>query len=98
MASSLGIHDAARWQFWSRIHVPLSIAEFIAFSAMGPCPCPREIACNFLFIFISIASFSRSSYGSEPGEMTNTIGMMLDASLYEMPRLKGGGSMKRCPM
>ena len=39
--SRVFIHDAARWQFCRHTQVPLSTASMMAFSAMGPCPCPR---------------------------------------------------------
>ena len=38
----------------------------IARSAMGPCPCPREIACSLLLNPISSASLVSSAIGAAP--------------------------------
>jgi len=35
MASSLGIQETERWQFYSRAHPPVALALSMAFSAFG---------------------------------------------------------------
>lgn len=41
--SNDGIHDADKWQFWSKIHVPFASAALTNCSALPPWPWPREI-------------------------------------------------------
>eukprot|EP00965_Chrysotila_dentata_P234681 6200322-Pleurochrysis_carterae.AAC.1 len=62
-------------------------------SAIGPCPCPSEIATSFFEKRISFANFKSESYGSAPADSTNTMGSRLLASRKEVARLNGGASM-----
>ena len=54
--SNVGIQLGARWQFWKNTHFPRSMALNIRASALGPWPCPKEIAFNFLEKRISSAN------------------------------------------
>lgn len=73
------IHEAAKWQFWSRIHVPFSYPDFTNYCAFGPCPCPRDI--DYDLLSISLANLIKSVTGSEPGESKNIKGVRLVESL-----------------
>ena len=74
MVSRRVIHDTARWQFWSTTRRALSIMP----SAMGPCPCPSEMAYT-LNPCVS-AKYMSAAMGSDPGDSTNTSGWPGDES------------------
>ena len=45
--SKTGIHEADRWQFCNTTHNPSLTALSTIFSAIGPCPWPRDKESNF---------------------------------------------------
>lgn len=47
-SSIASIQETARWQFCRNTQFPVLIASLIIFSAMGPCPWPREIDCTLM--------------------------------------------------
>ena len=68
MVCSLGIQDAAKWQFWRKSQRPFKIwALAISSSALGPWPRPREIMsrCSVL-PRSSLANLRSWVPGSEP--------------------------------
>ena len=68
MVWSLGIHEAARWQFCKKSHRPFRICALaINSSALGPWPRPREIMskCSVL-PRSSLAKRNNWAAGSEP--------------------------------
>mmetsp|Transcript_66851 Transcript_66851/g.164804 ORF Transcript_66851/g.164804 Transcript_66851/m.164804 type:complete len:235 (+) Transcript_66851:696-1400(+) len=92
-ASILGIHDTARWQFCSRSHMPFLPASSSFRSAMGPCPCPREIESSLSLKPISSAKEIHAMVGSAPELSTKIRGTVAVASLKASGRLNAGGSM-----
>lgn len=90
-----GIHEAAKWQFWSSIHDPLSSAYFTSSCALGPWPCPREM--DFVFLSRSFANLRKSVTGSEPGESRKISGVKQVESLKHFPRSKVGGRINYLP-
>mmetsp|Transcript_8239 Transcript_8239/g.18050 ORF Transcript_8239/g.18050 Transcript_8239/m.18050 type:complete len:223 (-) Transcript_8239:9299-9967(-) len=96
--SSVGIQLMDRWQFCRHTQVPLSAASWMAFSAMGPCPCPSEMALSLLPKPISSANFISSVMGAAPGVSTNMRGVVHLETSKQPLRSKGGGSMNLLPM
>mmetsp|Transcript_54616 Transcript_54616/g.129031 ORF Transcript_54616/g.129031 Transcript_54616/m.129031 type:complete len:271 (-) Transcript_54616:191-1003(-) len=96
--SSVGIHEGAKWQFWSTHHVPRSMASSIMRSAMGPCPCPSDSDETFFDMPIDAARVRRAFMGSAPGERMKMRGDVTLESLYAEPRSKGGGSTNLAPI
>ena len=73
--SSVGIHETARWQFWSTTQPPICSASEISRCAIGPCPWPSEIACVRLPPKPRpSANFNSCAIGSWPGESTKISG------------------------
>mmetsp|Transcript_18459 Transcript_18459/g.55661 ORF Transcript_18459/g.55661 Transcript_18459/m.55661 type:complete len:222 (-) Transcript_18459:1094-1759(-) len=91
--SSVGIHDVHKWQFCSTTHEPARIPSVMSLRAIGPCPCPSEMAAVRLPPKPRVsAKRSSSVIGSWPGESTKMRGDVLDESLKHASRLNGGGS------
>ena len=78
--SSVGIHEVERWQFCSTTQPPVCSASLISRCAIGPCPCPSEIALTFLAIPFCSANLSSCAIGSWPGERMKTSGESADES------------------
>ena len=70
-----GIHDVARWQFWSATHSPSAIPRRISFSARGPCPWPSEIICMRSPMPIASRKRRMIEVGSAPVDNTKMIGV-----------------------
>ena len=70
----------------------------ISAAAIGPCPCPSEIAWNFLSYAFSLAKRSRLLIGSAPADMTNTSGVVLFESAKASCRSSGGISVYSRPI
>ena len=66
---------------WKKTHLPRSIALLIRASALGPWPCPSDIAFNFFENLISSANLYRATAGSVPGDNTKMRGTEGDESL-----------------
>ena len=66
---------------WKKTHLPRSIALLMRASALGPWPCPSDIAFNFLENLISSANLYRATAGSVPGDKTKMRGTEGDESL-----------------
>ena len=96
--SNVGIHEMLRWQFCKHTQVPLSAASWMAFSAIGPCPCPSEIASSLFPYPISSASLMSSVIGAAPGVSTKINGVVHLESPKHFFRSSVGGSIKRVPM
>lgn len=92
--SNFGIHDGAKWQFYSITHDPLIFESSIAFSANYPYPYPKLIALKNFYLLS--AKFIKLSIGSVPGNI-NTNGCAGLLSLYACDKLNGGGSVNFCP-
>jgi hypothetical protein len=90
-----GIHEAAKWQFWSNTQFPLSSAAFTNCSAFPPCPCPSEI--DSVFFYIYLANFKKSVTGSEPGESKNMSGVKHVESLKHLAKSNTGGMINYFP-
>merc|ERR1719446_1238385 len=75
--SSLGIHDLARWQFWSTTQSPFLHDFSMSAAAIGPWPCPSEMACMRSRYDFSVAKRTMVDIGSAPVERTKTIGTEL---------------------
>jgi hypothetical protein len=96
--SRVGIQLTARWQFCSTTHEPLKRASEMSFCAMGPCPCPSEMAFVFLPPMPRLsANLSSSAIGSCPGLRMKTSGDVGDESAKHSSRLNGGGSVNLGP-
>jgi len=76
---SYDIHDAAKWQFCSKIHVPFNSPDLTSYWAFGPCPWPSEMDYDFLSIYF--ANLVKSVTGSEPADKRNINGVKLLESL-----------------
>lgn len=74
--SSSGIHEIAKWQFYSKLHPPFDIISRIIRSAFGPYPWPSDIESTLLDIFCSSANLRKSATGSEPADSTNIKGVI----------------------
>lgn len=78
--SKSGMKDGAKWQFWSNTHLPSMIAFLMDFSAISPCPCPREIAMKFPLSPLESARVVISIRGSAPGDRMKINGVYLSES------------------
>mmetsp|Transcript_3517 Transcript_3517/g.8442 ORF Transcript_3517/g.8442 Transcript_3517/m.8442 type:complete len:210 (-) Transcript_3517:1964-2593(-) len=96
-ASSFPIHDDAKWQFWRMTHKPWSRPSAMAFSALGPWPCPSDTDCCLSFMPILTASRTISAMGSAPEDNTKIRGVTGLLSLKDFSKLKDGGSRKSFP-
>ena len=90
--SNFGINEAAKWQFYKKIHLPYSIPSYIAAQALSPYPYPKDLIINFEFMLNLEAKFSTSTLGSAPVERTNIKGVWQLESSYAPYRSKGGNS------
>mmetsp|Transcript_50872 Transcript_50872/g.110509 ORF Transcript_50872/g.110509 Transcript_50872/m.110509 type:complete len:269 (+) Transcript_50872:773-1579(+) len=92
------IQLVARWQFMRHTQSPRLLALDMSFSAMGPCPCPREMTCSLSPYSFSSAKRNKDEVGSAPVDRTKMIGVTQLVSLYTSERVKGGDSVYLIPM
>ena len=78
--SSVGIHEVDRWQFCSTTQPPVFSASTMSRCAIGPWPCPSEMALTFLSTPFCSANLSSCAIGSCPGERMKTSGDVFDES------------------
>jgi hypothetical protein len=96
--SSLGIQLLARWQFCSTTQSPFLDDFSMIAAAIGPCPCPSEMACMRSRYDFSVAKRTIVDIGSAPVESTKTIGVALFVSGKTVCRSSGGCSMYSRPI
>ena len=76
-----GIHVFARWQFWSKTHLPDIFAFEISLVAGYPWPWPNDI--TYISIFNYLVNLKRELVGSAPGDNTKIIGVLLSESFHK---------------
>ena len=82
IVQSLGINDAARWQFWRKTHwAALGRAFMMSSSALAAWPGPREIMVTWLVPpFNSCANFRTVLVGSIPVQQRGNVHIIVNSS------------------
>ena len=80
-----------------KIQSPVLTPLAISFSAIGPCPWPRDMACIFSEYPFSLANLRKAPIGSEPVLSTKTSGTVFVMSRYKVGKSVGGFSTNILP-